>query len=265
MTEQEYRTHPAISRSQLWLMHESPEKFRYAMDNPDEPTPALLFGQMVHMMVLQTWDEWHQAYAVAPKADKRTKEGKEIWASFQAECADRTAVSFDDFQTAKDMTDAVYNNEFASKLLAGSHEVPFFWTDEMTGIECKCRCDCLTYIGDQLYIVDYKSSADASVEQFQRDAFRYGYALQAAMYSEGVKANMDGVPKFVFIVQEKKAPYSVNIFETDDAVITYGHDQFRQYIGMYKDCMTSGNWYGYLGRENVINTLMLPAYLSAKE
>lgn len=34
MTEREYRAHPAISRSQLWKLRESPEKFRYYEDNP---------------------------------------------------------------------------------------------------------------------------------------------------------------------------------------------------------------------------------------
>ena len=44
MTEKEYRQHEGISRSQLWKIRESPEKFKYAMENPEEPTPALPGG-----------------------------------------------------------------------------------------------------------------------------------------------------------------------------------------------------------------------------
>lgn len=261
MTEKEYRENPSVSRSELWMMHESPEKFLYARENPEEPTPALLFGQMVHMMVLQSADDFIQTYAIAPDVDRRTKEGKETWTKFQIISEGKTVISIDDYNAASEMKDALAQNDFAKRLLAGEHEVPFFWTDVMTGIYCKCRCDCLTEIGDELYIIDYKSTSDASNEQFSRDAFKYGYAFQAAMYSEGVKSVTGRTPKFVFIVQEKKTPYSINIFEVDDAVISYGHDQFRQFIGMYSDCILTGNFYGYLGRENVVNTLMLPAYL----
>ena len=265
MTEKEYREHPAISRSQLWKMSESPEKFLYAIQNTEEPAPSLLFGQIVHKLVLQN-EDFASEYAVwNPEVDRRTKEGKEQWIKFQEESEGKQIININDFWSATYMANTVFQNSFAKKLLAGEHEVPFFWADEMTGSECKCRCDCLTEIGDQLYIVDYKSTTDASERAFQRDVFKFGYAFQAAMYSEGVKVNTGRTPKFVFIAQEKTAPYSINIFETDDAVVTYGYDQFRQFIGMYKDCMETGNFYGYLGRENVVNTLMLPPYLAEKE
>ena len=44
MTELEYRSHPAISRSELWKMHESPEKFKWYKEHPVEPTSELLSG-----------------------------------------------------------------------------------------------------------------------------------------------------------------------------------------------------------------------------
>ena len=75
MTEKEYRQHEGISRSQLWKIKESPEKFRYAMENPEEPTPALLFGQMVHKLILEA-EDFASDFVVMPEIDKRTKEGK---------------------------------------------------------------------------------------------------------------------------------------------------------------------------------------------
>ena len=48
MTEKEYREHPAVSRSELWRISESPEKFKFYRDNPQEPTPTLIFGQLFH-------------------------------------------------------------------------------------------------------------------------------------------------------------------------------------------------------------------------
>ena len=53
MTEKEYREHPAISRSELWKLMESPQKFKWEKEHPETPTPALIFGQAFHKLVLQ--------------------------------------------------------------------------------------------------------------------------------------------------------------------------------------------------------------------
>ena len=71
MTEQKYRQNPAISRSELWRLRESPEKFRWSKDHPDEPTPALIFGQLVHKLVLEP-DSFGEAFAVSPVGDRRS-------------------------------------------------------------------------------------------------------------------------------------------------------------------------------------------------
>ena len=84
MTEQEYRKHPAISRSELFKITESPEKFKYSRENPEEPTPALVFGQLFHAMALQPETVWEQ-FAVMPNIDRRTRAGKEAFAEFEAQ------------------------------------------------------------------------------------------------------------------------------------------------------------------------------------
>ena len=77
MTEKEYRQHPAISRSELWHIRESPQKFKYYKENPPEPTPSLLFGQVFHKMLLEpvTFDD---EFVVAPEVNRRTKDGKQM-------------------------------------------------------------------------------------------------------------------------------------------------------------------------------------------
>lgn len=264
MTEKEYRENPAISRSQLWLMHEIPEKFLYKIQHPEEPTDSLLFGQMIHMLLLQP-DEFYESYAVYPNIKRNTKEGKLIWAEFQEANPGKQYVSEEDFVKASEMVAKLLCEPFAKKLLNGEREVPFFWTDEMTGIDCKCRCDCLTEIGGELWIVDYKTTKDASTDGFTKKTFELGYDLQAAMYSEGVKVNTGKTPKFVFLAQEKDAPYSINVIDTDELVIARGYNKFREYLGTYKYCKETGNFYGYMGKEHIANVLCLPSSLASKE
>lgn len=263
MTEKEYRQHPAISRSELWKIRESPQKFKYYKENPPEPTPALLFGQVFHKMLLEpnTFDD---DFVVAPEVNRRTKEGKQKWDEFLSENENKNIISPEMASRAKEMCEAVNREPLAVKLLKGKAELPFFWTDEMTGEACKCRVDVLNTEYSQPIIVDLKTTTDASTDAFIRSAINYGYDFQVAMYSEGVEKNIGKKPLFVFIAVEKEPPYAVNILQADELMLRRGYDIFREYIGIYHDCKMTGNFYGYLGKLNQINNLSLPAYL-AKE
>ena len=89
MTEQEYRQHPAVSRSELWNIHESPQKFNYYKEHPQEPTPALLFGQVFHKLALEP-ESFDQEFVVAPEVNRRTNAGKAAWAEFLEDYAEQT-------------------------------------------------------------------------------------------------------------------------------------------------------------------------------
>lgn len=261
MTETEYRSHPAISRSSLFRLTESPEKFKYYLDNPPEPTPALIFGQLFHKTVLQPETLWDD-FAVTPRVDRRTKAGREVHEAFAQQAEGKTVISAMDAFRAMQMSDAVRANALAAKLLSGAKEIPYFWTDGGTGEPCKCRVDCITEIGGKPVVVDLKSTVSAETGAFTREAVKYGYDMQAAMYSEGVKAATGEAPLFVFVAVEKEPPHAVNILQADKLLLRRGYDLFRELIGVYHDCRATGNWYGYLGKFNVINRLCLPAWLA---
>ena len=264
MTEKEYRKHPAISRSELWKLNESPEKFKWYKDHPEKPTPALLFGQVVHKLLLEP-DGFETEFAVLPEVDRRTKSGKDEYNAFLEENNGKGIVTLEMFQTAWEMAEKAKQEPFVAKLLKGEHEKPYFWTDEVTGENCKCRVDCLTDIGGKPYIIDYKTCSDASNDSFMRDAIKYGYHVQSAMYSDGVEHNIGTKPTFVFIAQEKTAPYALNIFQADEAFVQYGMDVYRELMGVYHYCRTTGNFYGYLGRQQIINELQLPTWMAKND
>ncbi len=265
MTEQEYRQHPAVSRSELFKILDSPEKFKFFKDNPEPPTPALVFGQMFHKLALEP-ESFTEEFAVAPNVDRRTKAGKDLWAEFAEQSAGKTIVTAEEFAVAAAMCESIKKVPKAVRLLNGEREKPFFWTDDMTGEECKCRVDCLSnlVVNDQRVIVDVKSAANADVDSFIRDALKYGYDFQAAWYTTGVSLCLKQPCIFVYIVVEKTPPYAVNIFQADPILLRRGGDLYREALGIYHDCKTTGNWYGYLGKFDSINNLSLPAWL-AKE
>ena len=264
MTEQEYRSHPYVSRSELWKINESPEKFKWYREHPITPTTALVFGQVTHKLLLQP-ETFDNEFVIAPNCDRRTKAGKEEYDQFIATVGDRTVVSQDDYNKALDMVTVVRDNPIVRYYLsAGDAEVPFFWADDLTGEECKCRVDYLSVIDGEYVVLDYKTTGNAATDIFSnKDVWRYGYAFQAAMYSEGV---MHGLrlaerPRFIFIAQEKNPPYAVNVIAVPDEVMLAGLDKYRELLGLYHECRVMDYWPGYNGALNELNEIALPGWM----
>jgi exodeoxyribonuclease VIII len=291
MTEREYRQSEGISRSELWRLRESPEKFKWYQEHPEPATPNLLFGQVAHKVILEP-DDFENQFEVVPTVDRRTKEGKRIWAEYDRKKLGKMPVSVEMYSKAQEMAKVLWNTPNVKQLLDGEHEKPFFWIDEITGEKCKMRADSHRILNGYPLCVDYKTAENAETEIFKRESLKYGYHVQTAMYLDGIAHNFmkttlfdmlqsGEAPLWAFIVQEKDPPYSVNIIASDTPrntefikFVKLGYDMgscasknvhdFRELIGTYHECKKTGNWYGYLGAYNVINNLSLPAWL-AKE
>ena len=264
MTEKEYNAAPGIRRSDLWRIRESPEKFKWAMDHPEPQSSSLIFGSMVHKLLLEP-DTFADEYIVAPQIDRRTKAGKEEYAAFCETAKEKCVISLEDYETATAMVGkAMADPSVAKLLMTGQHEVPYLWTDPDTGLACKVKCDCVTQMPGLAVpvIVDYKTTTNAQTGAFIRDAVKYGYFFQAAMYSEGLKraTGLDAQPLFCFIVQEKKPPYAINTCTVSNDGLTKGMDIFRELIGIYRDCLETGDWYGYLGPTHTPNEISMPTW-----
>ena len=206
MTEREYNEADGVRRSDLWMMRESPEKYLYAVTHPDEEkTPALVFGSMVHKLILEP-ETFGDEYVLAPVVDRRTKEGKAAWQDFLDRAGEKTVITMEDYAKACEMAEAVEKHRIANGLINGAqrHEEAFFWTDPDTGETCKVRVDALKADKDGVCVIDYKTTMDASTDSFVlRDMLRYGYTLQSYMYAEGVRVNLglEKLPDFYFVVQ----------------------------------------------------------------
>ena len=241
---------PAVRRSDLWEIRKSPAHYLYAVTHPKEPTPALLFGTAAHKYILEPDDFWN-VFILAPDVDRRTKAGKETWALFLEEAEGKTAISESDLQTIKEMDMAIMGNPTAKALLkTGIHETPIEWKDGQTGEECKCRPDCITDYKGRRYIVDYKTTTSCEDGAFERSCRKYGYKLQAGMYTEGVfNKLLNGDLGFAFVAQEKTPPYAVRVYFCDEGFVEEGTDLFRELIEIYHNCKESGEWPGYEDKE----------------
>ena len=265
MTEEYYNRRKGVRRSDLWKMKRSPAHFRYAVDHPAEQTPAMAFGSAVHMAVLEP-KRFMKEYAVAD-FDARTKAGKELKQQYLDD--GKTLLTVDQGEQISGIFNAIAKHPYAKRLLKGRHETAHFWTDPETGEKCKCKTDCETEINGVHYIVDLKTCASADTDEFVRDAVKFGYFMQAAMYCEGVKCHTGVESTFVFVAVEKDPPYCVNVIQCGPAEMKLGmfgdktgeYPGYRTLLDKYHECRTKNKWPGYEGFENHIATITLPKWL----
>lgn len=260
MNNKDYRQHEGISKSDLFKITKSPLHFHWHMEHPEEnDSPSLKFGRAVHKYILEK-DDFFNEVAVMPVFDRRTKEGKAKAEEFMANAVGKDVISETDFEVIKEMAAVIDGSKYARRLLTGDTEQSFFWTDEATGETCKCRPDCLCTVGGQKIIVDYKTTEDAETEAFMRSAIKYGYDLQAGMYTEGMKANTGDDYLFIFVAQEKKPPYAINIVQADEFFMSEGNQLFHDLLAIYHECKETDNWYGYM-KTGEVNSLSIPNWL----
>lgn len=266
MNETEYNAADGVRRSDLWKMADSPEKFRYYLDHPAEQTPAMAFGSACHKMILEPADFGNE-YAIAPAIDRRTKVGKAEWEAFCEDNSGKTIISAEDAETMLGMEESLERNPLANALIRGEGETEkaFFWTDAETGEACKIKCDRIVEYRGKTFVVDYKTTTGADTETFSREILRLGYHFQAGMYTEGVQAGLGlkEQPGFIFVAQEKKAPFSVNVIELPEELLTEGTRKFHELLERMHACKMLDIWPGYV--ESVPNDAEIPGWMINNE
>lgn len=263
ISNKEYRKREGISASDLKKMTQSMAHWKYYHDNPeDSDSPALLFGRASHKMILEPYD-FDNEFAVIPNCDRRTKEGKEKYNAFLLESEGKDVITQDTYDQLLAMRDVLYSTPFCKKLIDGEHEKSFFWVDEETGITCKCRPDSFGKIGVKHIAIDYKTCSCAETDKFMKDAIKFGYDIQTAHYIEGLKKAYGEDFDFVFIAQEKTAPYAVNILQADEYFLESGKQVRAELLSQYKECVERDEYPAYMGFKDSmeISSLSLPEWL----
>lgn len=250
MTNAEYHAHPAVSKSNLDKIQKSPAHYKWARENPQDPTPAMRIGTLTHMAVLEP-DKFADDCVVIPTMDRRTKAGKELWEQFQADHPTQELLTNDEHTRIMAIRDAVYAHPLARKLLdkIARVEASTFWTDSATGVECKCRPDAILTNG---MLIDLKTTQDAGPE-FHRSVSKYRYHVQAAYYGDGM-GGMDQYP-MIFIAVETSGPHLVSCHSIAPDTLMAGREAYRRNLETYLECFQSGEWPGY---PTTINQIELP-------
>jgi hypothetical protein len=255
MPADRYHAHPAIGSSNLRAALRSPLHYQASKAGLVEQTPAMRLGTLAHTATLEP-ERWASEYACAVRGDGRTKAIRE--AREAQEASGKEIVNPADYDTASLIAEAVRAHPVAADILSRIQHVErsYFWTDEATGLACKCRPDfeCTDADGD------LKTTADASPNAFARSVASYLYHLQNSFYVRGMRGAhpLDSTRPFFFVAAEKTPPYAVAVYELDRSAIAQGWALVRKALDTIAMCQADGRFPGYEG----IRVLGLPAWAS---
>lgn len=229
----------SVTSSKLLLPPSCPALFDHARKHPHVSTKAMDLGTVVHSMILGT----EPVHVVLDFPNFTTDKAKK--ARDAAIANGKIPLKPGELADAEKIAQAVRDHDVAGGLFAeGDAEASGFWQDEETGIWLRMRMDWATHF-DVPTIVDLKTSADVSPDEFARSTFKYGYHRQDPHYRDGWAAALGCDPDdidFVFAVVDVNDPHLVMVYRLDDEAVSLGREQNKIAREVYRDCSESGHW-----------------------
>lgn len=258
------------------LNEETPAHYRAWVDDTDEgDTPAKVFGKAYHDRVLLP-DLFAKCYVGEPvgapirptEVMRNAKNPSQssidrvaFWDRWEAENAGKFVMAADQFALIETMHKALMRDPYIADLFAeGDSEVTLRWIDPDTGLRCKARAD--RWNRRKRYMVDLKTTDNASERGFGRSVVRYGYDITHAHYSEGAKACGEPLDKYLLVVQEKRPPYLAVVYELDAAAEDRGYGLRQRGMDTMAACMANNIWPGY---PSGVQPLAVPGWAIAEE
>jgi len=111
-------------------------------------------------------------------------------------------------------------------------------------------------------LYDFKTCADASPEACLKAILNYGYDVQAEHYRAVWKAATGEDRRFVFIFQEKSAPYEVTLVTLSGSFRNFAERRAAKARKIWGECVKSNKWPGYPAGTHEVNP---PAWLIERE
>tara|TARA_R100001530_G_scaffold118138_1_gene85281 strand:- start:435 stop:1145 length:711 start_codon:yes stop_codon:yes gene_type:complete len=211
-----------LSYSALSQFSKSPNHLLSYWQQDFEPTSAMLYGSLVHKMILQP-ESFSDDYVVF----EGTRRGN-VWNEFKALNDSKTIVTAKEYNHALKTFNRAKENKVFRELLMQTTQAEKHIEWKYNGIKYHGFCD---MVGDN-FIADIKTCQDAG-DKFARDLRYNDYSLQATMY-------LTGLPKenYYIIAVEKSEPYNVQVYKIGDQLLSNANKRYYNLNEQYK------NWDG---------------------
>lgn len=281
MSFEEYAAIPAINKSSLAYMAESPAACLLSLQGKlHKDSSGFALGSALDDLLTGNLSdaEFTQRHPMAGTCEAPLKSGKRKgqpcgcsaknryeggWmCDKHAPEADPIAtakLTADDYRALVGMAEAVRTSD-TRLLLDGckAHQVVVLWNDEETGLPMKARLDGwgACKLPDSEFVesvhFDWKTTSATSIREWESDANKYKYALQDCHYLAGCEAldKLDGrepsARRFVFGVVESQptstGKHRAFLWQYDEASRIKAYDERRYLINKVYECVKSGEW-----------------------
>jgi hypothetical protein len=238
-----YLTLDAVSKSSLVNIVKTPAHYKWALDHPIEPTPAMIFGSAVDCWITEGEEKFRASHVMRPPGlDLRSTAGR----AWRKEAGGKTVVPAmlnGHPASVPGVIDAIARHERAQQMVGECvRQVSLLWTDEETGLRVRGRPDFLAD-GDRPFIMDLKTSGMTDPESFAKQALALKYHWQAAMYLDGASACYQcEFTDFYFLVVDPAPPHPVELYRLGEAEIELGRSQYRDALRLLDRCLANANW-----------------------
>lgn len=227
------------------------------LDELEREPDHLPLGSALHALILEGPKVFGARFSIAQPFSGRGSTAAKAAARAAAAERGQTLLSRDQGLHLFGMRQGIERKRVAQRLLApeqGKPEVSMYWTDAVTGADCRGRID---FLRDDGVVVDLKTTRDASPEGFSKSLLTYRYHVQAAYYLDGLRA-LGHTPKaFVFVCVENRAPYEAAVYAIDQTALEIGRAEYRADLAEYQRHLSAGSWSGYPDR---IQPISLPEW-----
>lgn len=225
---------PELHWSALKRIGQSPAHYKYGLDNPTPPSPSMMFGTLVHTMVL----------GGPPVAVYEGERRGKAWAEFRAENDGVQIVTIAEWERAQRCASAVLGDRVVQErgLLEGVHESS--WTAKLYGRQCAGRIDVL----HPRRVVELKTARDTRPGRLQAQCQGMSYHAQLAWYREAARV-LDPVcrePREAWIIGvESSPPYVVTVLQLSESALIEGEKLNHAWLEQLAACEAVDEWPGY--------------------
>lgn len=268
----EYHLRSELSNSQIKLFGRSPLHYKSGSSSIGFNTARI--GTATHSSVLENWKDvvvikadrkrsskedrtwWQDYFKEEHGVDVDTSMKAETWLEQFEAASGKTVVTFKEHKDISAMNDSIRSNDLAASLLEDI-QPEMSIINKVSGVDCRVRPDGMNVH----YMLDVKTTEDASERGFQRACQNYEYHRQDDFYSRLHSEEHDGDwPDFYFIAVEKKFPFACAVYQLHRSAKQNAHWLNDRDLKRFKECFEKNSWPGYSNNNDLTLRLFDTSY-----
>jgi exodeoxyribonuclease VIII len=238
---EDYHADDALSKTGIVAAAIAPAVYYQAkvLGQGKKDSQSMKMGRLFHAIMDGSFPQ------IAVKGPAVKSRAEAAWKAFERENEGKVCLKPEEWDSLQRMASATRSFPPARDVLerGGRYEVSFYWLDDLTDLECKCRPDFIT--DDYSTVVDFKTTVDPGHWAFREAAYRYHYYVSAAHTLAGVKACTGVEPeRYLFVAQQSESPWLTAVYQATADEIKLGQDLIKRTLQTIKECKTTNVWPG---------------------